>query len=803
MPDILAPRALPGGRIGALGATPDFCHGLLDSHAMKTAPPPLTGIRVLELSTGIAGQTAGMLLADLGAEVVRPVSAQPLDGALSRGARGGTPRIGDEAMPGFLCWNRGKVLFGPLDDPSQHALELRRLAERADVLLADTHPGCLERNGLDAATLATAAPALVHVWMPPISAGGRWSHLPHDELLLDAVSGFAAHHPATEERPVASVVPTRLHLHGAMAASAAAAGLFARARDGWGRSAVVTGLQAAGAALCTLMTASIDGPPIVSSGKLIGGGCQFRLYQCSNERWIFLGALSPELFFRALDVLDRVDVMAREDVAGDFTNIMRPEIASRVAAELEPVFRSRTAAHWLEAFRAADVPAAPVLAPDAWLEGEVIAGACPPVRVAHALVGELVMPGVAVDMEQTPERAGPVPVPGDLADMRDLWKGAAPPKPGGKRPEPGVLPLTGLKVVDSSTFLAGPFVSSLLGTHGAEVIKVESPAGDPYSVFTAPYAIVNEHKKAVRLNLRDAGEREVFLELIARADAAVDNLLPASLARLRLQPVVYARANANLIRCSVTAFGQTGAWAEFPGFDPLLQTLSGLASVQGGEGRPITAGAPVHDVTTGAVGALGTLAALYVRETRGVAQRVFTSLAAVSTLLQSGELTRYPGRPGRALGGMDHPGPDACRRYYRAQDRWMAISARTREQRETLLDILGLADLAGAGDAALAAAMAQVVSGRTVEDWVIALAAGGVPACQVLERVEFDDPFLCEQRYTKVVHSASVGRLRLIGGFTDWRGTRRRDGTPPGEYEIDSAAVAEVWRKTEGDDSCI
>ena len=96
-----------------------------------------------------------------------------------------------------------------------------------------------------------------------------------------------------------------------------------------------------------------------------------------------LGALSPELFFRALDVLDRVDVMAREDVAGDFTNIMRPEIASRVAAELEVVFRTRTAAQWLEAFRAADVPVAPVLAPDAWLEGEVMAGACPPVRVTH------------------------------------------------------------------------------------------------------------------------------------------------------------------------------------------------------------------------------------------------------------------------------------------------------------------------------------------------------------------------------------------------------------------------------------
>ena len=378
------------------------------------------------------------------------------------------------------------MLLAPVDDPSLHAIELRRLAERADILLADTHPGRLELQGLDAATMTNAAPTLVHVWMPPISAGGRWSHLPHDVLLLDAVSGFAAHHPATEERPVASVVPTRLHLHGAMAAAAAMAGLYARARDGWGRAAVVTGLQAAGAALCTLMTASIDGPPIISTGKLVGGGCQFRLYQCGDGRWIFLGALSPELFFRALDVLGRMEVMAREDVGGDFTNIMRPEIASLVAAELEVVFRTRTAEQWLEAFRAADVPAAPVLAADDWLKGEVIASACPPVSVSHPLVGELVMPGVAVDFVRTPGRAGPVPVPGELVDPRDLWTGDAPGKPGGHRPEPRVLPLAGLQAIDSSTFLAGPFVTSLLATHGADVIKVEAPAGDPLRCVHGP-----------------------------------------------------------------------------------------------------------------------------------------------------------------------------------------------------------------------------------------------------------------------------------------------------------------------------
>tara|TARA_A100001037_G_scaffold267710_1_gene260762 strand:+ start:14853 stop:17120 length:2268 start_codon:yes stop_codon:yes gene_type:complete len=740
--------------------------------------PPLTDIRVLELSTGIAGQTAGMLLADLGAQVVRPVSTQLPD---------------EKALPGFLCWNRGKTLVDSLEDPSERAVELCRLAQRADILLADTHPGQLELQGLDAATMAAAAPGLIHIWMPPISAGGRWAHLPHDALLLDAVSGFAAHHPATEERPVASVVPTRLHLHGAMSAAAALAGLLARARDGWGRAATVTGLQAAGAALCTLMTASIDGPPIISTGKVVGGGCQFRLYQCGDEKWIFLGALSPELFFRALDVLGRMDVMVREDVAGDFTNILRPEIAKLVSAELEVVFKTRSSVDWLDAFRAADVPIAPLLDPSAWLEGEVVAGACPPVRAAHPSVGQLLTPGLFMDLSNTPGHAGPAPQPGSYADIRDVWQGVTPERPENERLDQHTLPLAGLRVVDASTFLAGPFVSSLLATHGAEVIKVESPAGDPYGVFTAPYAIVNEHKRTVKLNLRDAEQRARFLELVSQADVAVDNLLPASLERLQLGPHVYERANGNLVRCSVTAFGQVGAWADLPGFDPLLQTLSGLAAVQGGDGRPITANAPVHDVTTGAIGACGTLAALYVREITGESQRVFTSLAAVSTLLQSGELTTYEGRPARAWGGVDHPGPNPWQRYYRASDRWIAISARTSEQRSALVSVLNYAGPADADESELAAAIAALIAERSVEDWVVALAAAGVPACQVLERVEFDDPFLRDQRYTKVVHSTTVGRLRLIGGFADWRGAERREGTPPAEFELDPETVGETW----------
>src|SRR5690606_15261118 len=128
---------------------------------------------------------------------------------------------------------------------------------------------------------------------------------------------------------------------------------------------------------------------------------------------------------------------------------------------------------------------------------------------------------------------------------------------------------------------------------------VEGRTGDPYGFYTASYAAINVHKRRIRLDLREEADRRTFLELVAGADVVVDNLLPASLERLGLPPEVFETANPRLVRCSVTAYGQTGPWAEFPGFDPIVQSLSGLVSLQGGDGRPVATAAPVNDAGCG------------------------------------------------------------------------------------------------------------------------------------------------------------------------------------------------------------
>jgi crotonobetainyl-CoA:carnitine CoA-transferase CaiB-like acyl-CoA transferase len=189
-------------------------------------PSPLRGVGVLGLSRAQTGRTAGMLLADLGADVVRvvPLGWAPADPASRAGLED-------------LSWDRGKRFVSAPD-----MAVLRRLALRADVLIDDSPAGVRPVAGLDAESPLAASPALVHIALPPYGPAGRWRGLPADSLLVSALGGFAVWHPSYEAgSPVASVVPMVAILHGALGATAAVAGLYGVRATGRGRSLEVTG----------------------------------------------------------------------------------------------------------------------------------------------------------------------------------------------------------------------------------------------------------------------------------------------------------------------------------------------------------------------------------------------------------------------------------------------------------------------------------------------------------------------------------------------------------------------------------
>jgi crotonobetainyl-CoA:carnitine CoA-transferase CaiB-like acyl-CoA transferase len=706
------------------------------------APGPFEGVRILELTSGQAGRTAGMLLADLGADVVRSLP-------------GGEPRRPWTAEQ--LCWDRGKRFVA-----SAGPAELQRLAGAAHVVLSDARPGELEAAGLDAAALA--GPGLVHAWLPPYAARGRWAGLPADPLLLDALGGFASHHPAVEDRPVASVVPVVSATHGALAAGAVAAALVGVRTTGHGRSVVVSGLHAMGACLGSMMLEGLDVERVFSPGSRLPGSPNFRAYQGADGRWLHLAALTPGFFLAALDVLDRMDVMVLDGVDGEFTNLLVPEIGVPVGVQLERSFATRPRDAWLEAFAAAGVPAAPVSTRAEWLDGDIVAATGGRLDLDHADLGPVVLPGVPVRLPATPARVRHLPGDEHVVAAAGVWPGVVRLGPASTADRTAAArPLAGLQVVDLSTFLAAPFASALLADHGAEVVKVETTSGDPYRIFTASYASVNQAKTACALDLRSAAGRDALLDLVRAADVLVDNLRPASMERLDLGDDVLSAAGPRLVRCSVSAYGRTGPYAELPGFDPVLQALSGLADAQGGTSDPVATTAPVHDVATGALAALGVLGALFARAGGGSGQHVTVALATTSTFLQAAEMTTFAGRAPTRAGGRDYAGPTEMHRYHRASDGWVAVAATTPEHVRELLAAAGVADVGG---------LRTALAAQPVEHWVSVLAACGVPACPVLPRAgALHDPFLVENDFSHVVRDPLIGRLRVVRAFADWPDT--------------------------------
>jgi crotonobetainyl-CoA:carnitine CoA-transferase CaiB-like acyl-CoA transferase len=199
------------------------------------------------------------------------------------------------------------------------------------------------------------------------------------------------------------------------------------------------------------------------------------------------------------------------------------------------------------------------------------------------------------------------------------------------------------------------------------------------------------------------------------------------------------------------------------------------------------------DIAAGCVGALGTLAALWARHQSGQGQRVFTSLAAVSAFVQSAELTTYDGRPPRPVGGPDFAGPSLWRRLYKAADRWFAVAAATDEQRDAFLDVVGQSGPPATEDDAQIDTISRTIEQRPCDEWLDLLDAAGVPACAAINRFEMDHPFLVDHRYSHIVDTPHVGRLEIVGGYTDWHGVDRLPPLPVDELRADEAAVLARW----------
>jgi crotonobetainyl-CoA:carnitine CoA-transferase CaiB-like acyl-CoA transferase len=184
------------------------------------------------------------------------------------------------------------------------------------------------------------------------------------------------------------------------------------------------------------------------------------------------------------------------------------------------------------------------------------------------------------------------------------------------------------------------------------------------------------------------------VDLVRTADIVLDNYRPGVLDRLGAGWESLREVNPQVSSVSITGFGDGGPLGDEPGFDPVLQAMSGMMASQGGDSDPVFFTVPVNDVMAAATVAFGSGLALLHRSRTGRGQRVTTSLAAMSAFVQAEALVQFPGRPAAPVGGRDHPGHASFDRYHRAADGWVRVQADD------------------------AAALSAVTGGRGIDTWI-------------------------------------------------------------------------------------
>jgi crotonobetainyl-CoA:carnitine CoA-transferase CaiB-like acyl-CoA transferase len=357
------------------------------------------------------------------------------------------------------------------------------------------------------------------------------------------------------------------------------------------------------------------------------------------------------------------------------------------------------------------------------------------------------------------------------------------------------LPLQGLRVLDTSTFLAAPFASALLADWGADVVKLEPIAGDPYRTHSISHAVANQHKRGISLDLKDRAAREAFLQLVGTCDVLVDNARGDRFVRMGLDDDTLARNNASLIRCSVSAFGAHNPWSDLPGFDPVLQSMTGLAAAQGGDGPPAPSSAPVVDIGTGVLAGLGILAAVYAKAADGRSRHVRTSLAAGAVFVQAAELSTYTTRSPARRGGPDFLGPGPFVRFYQTRDGWLAVAARADTLQSALCELCGI----GLDDAGQ---LADIFGEADSVEWVDRLSSVGIPAAIVRRRDgAIRDPYLRANGITGQISIPDLGRFDVVGHYGRWQGATapRGCGYRLGEHTVSELEAAGVGSERIGD----
>ena len=346
--------------------------------------------------------------------------------------------------------------------------------------------------------------------------------------------------------------------------------------------------------------------------------------------------------------------------------------------------------------------------------------------------------------------------------------------------------LEGIRVLELGNFMAGPYAGTLLADMGADVVKIESPAGGDYTRALGPFAHgspdgagfvrLDRNKRSVALDLKSERGARAFRTLAATADVLIENLRTGTMDRLGLGYDALAPEDPRLVYCSITGFGRTGPHRDRAGLDLILQAESGLMSVTGEPGRPpVKVGVPVTDLAAALYAAFAIVSALRARERTGRGQLIDLSLIESGVSLAIWESAVY-------LETGEVPGPlgsahrlTAPYQAFRTADGYVAIGATTPPTWRSFCRVAGLQRLEADPDwrdgstrnaraRELASIIEEVTVTRTTDDWIASLADAGVPCGRINDLAGvFADAHLAERGLFVDLPHPTLGSVRAIG----------------------------------------
>ena len=604
---------------------------------------PFAGLRVIDCAEGIAGSVAAMMLGQMGAEVVK---VEPTGGSKQRGSAG------------FAARQQGKRSI--VLDLETDGGNFVALLAGADVLIHEP--------GLPAPFLATA-PHLVTSCISSAPPGIGHDDLPADDFLVMAAIGLLDEQPATRRDGPAFVrLPFGSYCAAWLAATGIGARLFARMRGAPPGPADTSIMQ--GALLPAMMLWRDAERPTEALGGRIDKRMLPSIFECADGIWLHImkNADDTPLMKQLLDE------MGPEAVASENAKWPAHFRYKNWGANVR-AFRSRPSAEWLEDLWAADIPVQPAMLPgELYADAQAVANRYV-VEIEDHEMGRIRVPGAPVTINPAADAGRPVSKIGaDRDAVLALRKPAAFPALSGSADS---RLLAGVRVVDFGNYLAGPLATMLLADLGADVIKVEPPAGDPMRANESAFLGCQRGKRSLALDLRRPEAREIIDRLVEGADIVHHNIRLPTARKFGLAWEDVSVTNPRAIFGHVSAYGPEGVRRHWPGYDQLFQACTGWEWAHAGEGnRPAWLRFGMMDHMCAASLAFGMMAALYRRERTGRGSPVAASLLGAAVLTMSGTAMRADGSLTNSLPALDadQTGPIDGRGLAKCVDGWIAYA---------------------------------------------------------------------------------------------------------------------------------